>query len=783
MEVLIYPLESVIAVGIVIIIWFIYLCYYRLSYFLDINNFLFFKEIAKPHVLAIVSIIWSTTTRSYFLGLISLFFAYKYRWPFIFYWINPYLGNYNFKQRWLLKGVIFFYETFYYGFILYYYQWCIKFPLTTWCHYRHLHWKRWNCSCNHKDIGTLYFIVGIWSGILGSRFRRVIRVELAQPGLFFGREQLYNIMVTSHAIIMIFFSVIPLIIGGFGNWLIPLSLRLKDIVFARLNNYSFWILIPALIFVLGRSFTEGGVGAGWTLYPPLSSTLGHPGPSVDLAILGLHIAGISSIAGSINFIATIYKTQLPRGDHDKVSLFPWRLIVTVLLLLLAVPVLAGALTILLADRHFNTRFFDPRGGGDPVLYANLFWFFGHPEVYILILPGFGIVSHVIQETGRKIHVFGILGIIYAIIRIGILGFIVWGHHIFTIGLDVDRRGYFTAATIIIAVPTGIKIFSWIATLTGSKIYGYVSQIWALGFLTLFLIGGLTGVILSNAALDISLHDTYFVVAHFHYVLSIGAVFAIFAGFTHYFPLFTGLGLDRKISLAHFYITFMSVNLTFFPQHFLGLAGFPRRYCDYPDTYMGWNILSSFGALCSMVALVFFLYILWEAFYRERVVIQAAPLTAKGYEWNGTKTIFPPGFHNQTESVLKINKKGLRLDWKIDWALAGFLRGVPLDLVISYLTKYPYILYALIVTEQEWKVREPLVRAEKEQVRKALEGRILKALLELEQVRLKQEQEAQARKAAQEKIEGYIKWRWRKWVNLRNKFERTFNRIWNQLFPR
>lgn len=296
--------------------------------------------------------------------------------------------------------------------------------------------------------------------------------------------------------------------------------------------------------------------------------------------------------------------------------------------------------------------------------------------------------------------FGFLGIIYAIIRIGILGFIVWGHHIFTIGLDVDTRGYFTAATIIIAVPTGIKIFSWMATLTGSKIYGYVSQLWALGFLVLFLIGGLTGIILSNAALDISLHDTYFVVAHFHYVLSIGAVFSIFSGFTHYFSLFTGLGLDKNIRTAHFFITFIRVNLTFFPQHFVGLAGFPRRYCDYPDTYIGWNILSSFGALCSIVALVFFLYILWEAFYRERVVIQAAPITAKGYEWNGSKTIFPLPFHNQVERVLKCRSLGIHFDWKIDWALGGFIRGVPLRRLLSHLFKYPYLFHR--VMEGEWE---------------------------------------------------------------------------------
>jgi len=558
--------------------------------------------------------------------------------------------------------------------------------------------KRWYFAANHKDIGTLYFIFGIWSGILGSRYRRVIRIELAQPGLFFGSEQLYNIIVTSHAIVIIFFRVIPLMIGGFGNWLIPLSIRLKDMVFARLNNYRFWILVPALIFFTISSFCEGGAGTGWTLYPPLSSTLGHPGSAVDAAIFGLHLAGISSITGSINFITTIYQRQKATGDHEKIALFPWRLMVTVLLLVIAVPVLAGALTIVLADRNLNTRFFDPRGGGDPVLYANLFWFFGHPEVYILILPGFGLVSHVIQETGSKLETFGVLGIIYAIIRIGILGFIVWGHHIFTMGLDVDTRGYFTAATIIIAVPTGIKIFSWMATITGTKIYGYVSQLWCLGFLALFLIGGLTGIILSNASLDVSLHDTYFVVAHFHYVLSIGAVFAIFAGFTHYFPLFTGLGLDDHMRIAHFWVTFIRVNLTFFPQHFLGLAGFPRRYCDYPDTYIGWNIVSRFGALCSMMALAFFLFILWEALCCERVVIQAAPITAKGFEWTGRKGIFPIPFHNQGESILKCAKTGLCLKWKLDYILGGFLTGVPLKRLIFCSKKHAHLYIILVLTK-------------------------------------------------------------------------------------
>ena len=528
---------------------------------------------------------------------------------------------------------------------------------------------RWFMSTNHKDIGTLYLIFAIVAGIIGGAISGLMRLELAAPGIQYLQGwvgegasldeayHLWNVLITAHGLIMVFFMVMPAMIGGFGNWFVPIMIGAPDMAFPRMNNISFWLLVPSFILLLGSSFVSGGTGmgagVGWTVYAPLSTT-GSPGPAVDMAILSLHLAGASSILGAVNFITTIFNMRAPGMTLHKMPLFVWSILVTAFLLLLSLPVLAAAITMLLTDRNFGTTFFDPAGGGDPVLYQHLFWFFGHPEVYIMILPGFGMVSQIISTFSKK-PVFGYLGMAYAMVAIGVVGFIVWAHHMFTSGLGVNVKMYFTAATMVIAVPTGIKIFSWIATMWGGSITFKTPMMWALGFIFMFTVGGVTGVVLANAGIDTYMHNSYYVVAHFHYVLSLGAVFSLFAGFYYWLPKMSGKMYNEALGQIHFWTFFVGVNVLFFPMHFLGLQGMQRRIPDYTDVLMYWNYVASVGyVLMAASMVVFFVNLFWTLFGGKKAGDSPWGEGATTLEWTLSS---PPPYHQfETLPVIEDDKR-------------------------------------------------------------------------------------------------------------------------------
>jgi len=499
---------------------------------------------------------------------------------------------------------------------------------------------RWFMSTNHKDIGILYLFTSGAAGLLSVIFTVFMRLELMEPGVQYmcmegtrlvadaAREcspngHLWNVTVTAHGILMMFFVVIPALFGGFGNYFMPLQIGAPDMAFPRMNNLSYWMYVAGTSLAVASVFSPGGndqlgSGVGWVLYPPLSST--ETGYALDLAIFAVHLSGASSILGAINMITTFLNMRAPGMTLHKVPLFGWSIFVTAWLILLSLPVLAGAITMLLTDRNFGTTFFDPAGGGDPILYQHILWFFGHPEVYIIVIPAFGIVSQIVSTFSRK-PIFGYLPMVYAMVAIGVLGFVVWAHHMYTVGMSVTQQSYFMLATMVIAVPTGIKIFSWIATMWGGSIEFKTPMLFAIGFIFLFTVGGVTGIVLSQAPIDRAYHDTYYVIAHFHYVMSLGAVFGIFAGMYFWIGKMSGRQYPEWAGKLHFYTMFIGSNLTFFPQHFLGRQGMPRRYIDYPEAYAYWNWFSTMGAFLSFASFVFFIGIVFYTLFAGRKITE------------------------------------------------------------------------------------------------------------------------------------------------------------------
>nr|YP_010164122.1 cytochrome c oxidase subunit I [Didesmococcus koreanus]QRK27450.1 cytochrome c oxidase subunit I [Didesmococcus koreanus] len=501
--------------------------------------------------------------------------------------------------------------------------------------------KKWMYSTNHKNISFMYLILGMWSGMMGLSMSMIMRIELMNNNNNFNFSMSYYMMITIHALLMIFFMTMPIIIGTFSNWLIPLMMSSSDLIYPRMNNLSMWILFPSLMMLMLSMFTKNKIFTGWTLYPPLSV---QNSSSINMVILSIHLNGLSSLMSSMNFMISMINMNSNKMNLNNLSLYCWSIIITSMLLIMSIPVLASGITMIILDHNFNSMFFNPMGNGNPILFQHMFWFFGHPEVYILILPGFGLMSQIMNQETGKLEIFSKLNMIYAMMSIGILGFIVWAHHMFTIGLDIDTQMYFMSATMIIAVPTSIKIFSWIITLNGNKMNMSPMIMWSMGFVMMFSMGGLTGIVLSNSIIDMNLHDTYYVIAHFHYVLSMGVVFSILSSLIFWFPLLTNTLMKTNMLKINFINMFFSINLTFFPQHFMGLNGMPRRYIMFVDHLTLWNSISSMGSMSTILFVMMFISMMMESMMSKQKMMFKFKLFNQEWMMNS-----PNLFHSFTEN--------------------------------------------------------------------------------------------------------------------------------------